>query len=150
MANTPRTAGCLSSPECRRPGIVQKEHVFPGHQHVIEDDERVDFVESLAQWIVFHRSAASEPGAADVLDAGRVHLGDETEGKVRQRLVGHVVDSRAHVKQGFERGMRRHVVDALAVDPDLAAVANGVDVSLTRSNQLYSPLLAIAHDATCG
>jgi hypothetical protein len=48
-----------------------EQHVLPGDQHVIEDDERIDLVEAVGERIVLDRSSAGEAGAADELQAWR-------------------------------------------------------------------------------
>ena len=52
----------------------------------------------------------------------------------RRRLVLHVVDAGADVDQRLEHRMAGDVLDALAVDVDLAAVANGVQVLLAGAD----------------
>jgi hypothetical protein len=49
-------------------------------------------------------------------------------------LVRHVVDARTRVDHRPELGMRRHVPDALAAHPDLAAVAQGRAVLIARAD----------------
>jgi hypothetical protein len=49
------------------------------------------------------------------------------------RLVCHVVQPRAQQHDRLERGVLRYVGDALAVDPDLAAIAQGIEVLRTGS-----------------
>jgi len=53
-----------------------------------------------------------------------------------RRLMGHVVDARAHVDDGLEGGMGGHVGNALAIDPDRAPVANRVAILVARSQHV--------------
>ena len=74
-----------------RPRVLIEEHVLPGDQHVVEDHQGVDLVEPAGERIVARRRAAGETGAADVLDARRVHLDDAAKrifGELRIAPVG--------------------------------------------------------------
>ena len=51
-------------------------------------------------------------------------------GRTVLRLVGYVIKSRPQRHDRLERGMRRHVGNALAIDPDLAAVAQRIDIAV--------------------
>ena len=46
----------------------------------------------------------------------------------------HVVDSRTDVDQGLHHGMLGHILDAPAIDVDLATVANGIQVLISGSD----------------
>jgi len=32
--------------------VAVEEHVFPRHQHIIEHDERIDFVKAVGKWVI--------------------------------------------------------------------------------------------------
>ena len=49
-------------------------------------------------------------------------------------IVLHVVDSRTDIDQRLEHRMRGHILDALAVDVDLASVANAVAILLAGTD----------------
>ena len=49
-------------------------------------------------------------------------------------LVLHVVDARPDIDQRLEHRMAGHILDALAVDVHLAAVANGIQILLAGSD----------------
>jgi hypothetical protein len=40
--------------------VPVKEHVFPGNQHIVEDDERVDLVEAVGERVVGRAAAAGK------------------------------------------------------------------------------------------
>src|SRR6266403_5845338 len=49
-------------------GVAVKEYVLPGHQHIIEDDERVDFVKAAGEWVISSAGAAGKARSAKMLD----------------------------------------------------------------------------------
>jgi hypothetical protein len=53
-------------------------------------------------------------------------------------VVLHVVDARPDIDEGPEHRMRAYVFDALAIDPDLAAVADRIPVLLSRADHRRS------------
>ena len=61
------------------------------------------------------------------LAARRIFQGQDL---AQGRLVGEIVDPRAGVDDRPERGMARHVLDPLALDPDRAAVAQAVPIGV--------------------
>ena len=48
----------------------------------------------------------------------------------------HVIDAGTNVDQRFEHRMHGDIGDALTVDPDPAAVTNGIPILLARANHL--------------
>ena len=56
-------------------------------------------------------------------------VGEQT---ARRRFMLHVVDPRSDIDQRLKHRMRGNVLDALAVDVDLAAIANGIAVFAPR------------------
>jgi hypothetical protein len=48
----------------------------------------------------------------------------------------HIVDARPHIDERPEHRMRDHIFDALAIDPDLAAVADRVPVLRSCADHL--------------
>ena len=53
-------------------------------------------------------------------------------------VVLHVVDARPNIDEGAEHQMHAHVFDVLAIDPDLAAVADRVSVLLSGADHRRS------------
>ncbi len=80
--------------EHRRLRVAMEHHVFPRHQHIVEDDERVDLVEAAGNRIVLQRPAPGETCAADELQAGRTEIADEAHRIVGDRAVAPVGDGR--------------------------------------------------------
>src|SRR5580698_8192467 len=51
-----------------RLGMTVKQYVFPRDQHIIENHQRVDLIEAIAQRVVGRRRAACEARATDELE----------------------------------------------------------------------------------
>jgi hypothetical protein len=56
-------------------------------------------------------------------------------------VVMHVIDARPHIAKGPEHRMRGYVFDALAIDPDLAAVADRITMSSYDVGCTQKPVL---------
>ncbi len=59
--------------------MLVEEHVFPGDLDIIEDHQRIDFVEAIRKRIVVRRLASRETRAADVLHPRLAHLDNEPD-----------------------------------------------------------------------
>ena len=65
---------------------------------------------------------------------------DIRHGRAVLRLVRHVIQARPQRHDRPECGMRGHVGNPLAVDPDLAAIAQGVEILRTGSEHDVSSM----------
>ena len=79
--------------------MLIEQHVLPGDQHIVENDESVDLVKPVRQRIVARRRTSREAGAADVLHTRRIHLDDAAKGIFRQFGIAPVGDG------GLEEGL---------------------------------------------
>src|SRR5262249_36651973 len=66
--------------ERRRTCVAIEQDVLPGDEDIVQNHERVDLVEAVGQRIIGRVAAAGETGAADVLDAWRIHFDDAADG----------------------------------------------------------------------
>jgi hypothetical protein len=57
----------------------------------------------------------------------------------RGGVVRHVVDAGADIDDGLEHGVGGHVVDALPIDPDFAAIAQRFAVLVTGPDHAHLP-----------
>src|ERR1700689_1914979 len=78
----------------RGSGIAIEQHVFPGDEDVVENYQRVDFVEAIREWIIFGWRAAGEASAADKFQSWRSQVADEAQSIIRQLGVSPVRDGR--------------------------------------------------------
>ena len=82
------------SNERRGLGMPVEQHVFPRDQYIIENHQRVDFVELVRQWVIFGAGAAGKTGATDEFKIGRAQVANKADGVVAHRLVAPVGDRR--------------------------------------------------------
>jgi hypothetical protein len=92
-----------------------EQYVFPGNKRVIENDQRVDFIELVTQRVIGRRRAPGKAGTADHLDIFVSEVTDEAYSVVRVLVVtGPVGDGRLGKRLvgvsggGFELGAAHH------------------------------------------
>ena len=78
--------------EAGRLGVAVEQHVVPRDQHVVEDQQRVDFIEAIGERIILDGGAAGEAVAADEFQVRRAQVADEANCVVRQLGVAPVGD----------------------------------------------------------
>src|SRR5258708_3191456 len=61
----------------RGPCVLIKQHILPRYQHVVEDQERINLVESIRQRIIGGRSPPGKSSSADNLETWSRHIADE-------------------------------------------------------------------------
>ena len=63
--------------------MAVEENVLPGNLDGLEDQQRVELIESARQRVADRGRAAREAGSAEVLEAGSAHSDDEADRLVR-------------------------------------------------------------------
>ena len=98
--------------------VAIDEHVLPGHEHVVEDEDRVVLVEARRQRVIERRAIARRRRLvgcpADQLQARRVYRHHEHQGEVE--VLGRRLRRLAHEIVVGERRRRRHDLGAGDVD----------------------------------
>ena len=61
-------------------GVLVEQHVFPGHEHIVENDDGIHLIKLVRQRIIPLGRAAGKAGAADVFHARRIHFHDAAQG----------------------------------------------------------------------
>ena len=63
--------------EARRLCVAIKQHVFRRDEYIIEDDERIDFVEPVGQRVILGTGVTGKTGPADELQARRAEIANK-------------------------------------------------------------------------
>ena len=81
--------------ETGRPGMPVEQHILPGDQHIVEDDQGIHFVEPVGKRVVpFVAPLSGKAAAADEFQIGRTEVADEADRIVAEFRIAPIGDGR--------------------------------------------------------